>query len=185
MLYRVNAGFLPQSHWAQDTVEGGGRIVGEMCHFVDVFQFLAKSAPVRVTAVASPPAADAHAADNISASITFSDGSVGTLVYASQGDPSAPRERLEAYGDGSVAIVENYATARFTRCGTTRGMRRLSRDMGHNDEVRAYIDSIVAGGPAPIAFRDIVAATLTTFAIVESIRRGGAPVPVEVDSWLS
>lgn len=184
MMYRVNAGFLPQSHWAQDSVEGGGRIVGEMCHFVDVFQFLAKSVPVRVSAVAAQPPADVSAADNVSAMITFADGSVGTLLYSSQGDPAASRERLETFADGSVAIVENYAAAHFTRCGTTRGMRRLSRDMGHNDEVKRYIDTIVAGGPPPIPFRDIVAATLTTFAIIESLKRGGEPVAVDVDSWL-
>ncbi|HIJ83749.1 MAG TPA: Gfo/Idh/MocA family oxidoreductase, partial [Magnetococcales bacterium] len=173
--YRVNAGFLPADHWA-NTEEGGGRIVGEVCHFIDLFQFLAKSPPVRVhadcarDAVSSKPL---ELTDNLSVIVTFQDGSMANLVYTSLGDLSFPRERMEVYCGQSIAVLDNFKKLRLVRKGKGEDFNLFSRDMGINKEMATFIDALMSQNPqSPIPPQELCLTTLCTFKILEAIRTG-------------
>lgn len=179
MTYRVNAGYVPPDHWVHDPVEGGGRILGEVCHFVDLLQHLAGARACRVFAQTT----HTHNGyipdqDNVQVTISFTNGSTGIITYTAAGDLSFPRERLEVFADGSVAVVDNFREAVFTRRGRRKGMRRWSQEMGHRYEVEAFVEAVRQGEPAPIPFDEIVLTTLTTLQILESLRSG---LPVEID----
>ncbi|PYX87413.1 MAG: oxidoreductase, partial [Acidobacteria bacterium] len=105
--YRVNAGYLPADHWANDPEQGGGRILGELCHFVDFLMFLAGSAPVEVQAhsLANP---GQYSDDNMIVCLRFANGSQGTITYVANGDKSFSKERVEAFGGGAVAVLEDF-----------------------------------------------------------------------------
>lgn len=172
MNYRVNAGPLPLGHWLHDPREGGGRIVGEVCHFVDLLQYLTGSKPVRVYAEAAGSYnKNIPLGDNIEATIKFNDGSVGTISYSAVGDLSFPRERFEIFGEESVVVVDNFRKAVFVRKGKKSRMKKIGQDMGHKGEIMAFTEAVKTGRKMPIDFTEIVSTTLATFKIVESIRK--------------
>jgi predicted dehydrogenase len=105
--YRVNAGFIPADHWLNDPEQGGGRLIGEVCHFVDFLTFLAGSAPIEVQAhsLANP---GKFSNDNVVCSLRFADGSQGTISYLANGDKSYSKERVEVFGGGAVAVLEDF-----------------------------------------------------------------------------
>ena len=175
----VNAGFVPADSWVHDPVQGGGRIVGEVCHFVDLIQYLTGSVPVRVYAE-TVSAAGYRPSDNVAVTIKLSSGALGSITYVAGGDRSHPRERVEVFGGGAVGLIDNFQAASFTRQGRKERMRHWqSADRGHRAEVEALVAAIRQDGPAPVAFEEYVAATLTTFAIEDSLRQGQ---PVFVDT---
>jgi len=179
MTYRVNAGYVPPDHWVHDPVEGGGRILGEVCHFVDLLQYLTGARPCRVFAqTARGHNGHIPDEDNVQVTISFEDGSTGIITYTAAGDLSFPRERLEVFTDGSVVVVDNFREAVFTRRGKRKRMCRWSQDMGHRQEIAAFVSATREGGPPPIPFEEIVLSTLTTLQIKESLRLG---TPVEID----
>jgi predicted dehydrogenase len=176
---RVNAGYLPQTHWLHDPEVGGGRMVGEGCHFVDLLAHFASAPPTEVFAQALPDAGR-YRQDNLTVQIRFANGAIGTLQYLANGDKSVPKERLELLGGGSVAVIDDFRRATLTREGKTRtvGGRFPTQDKGHRAEVAAFVNAVHQGGPSPIAFRDLVASMRATFAVGESLR-AGRPVRVE------
>ena len=108
MNFRVNAGFIPKDHWTQ-TKAGGGRIIGEICHFIDLMQFFTDSEPVKVFAECIDSRNDKlKNDDNISITVKFSDGSVGNLVYTANGDKALPKERFEIFGGNMVFIIDDF-----------------------------------------------------------------------------
>jgi predicted dehydrogenase len=107
--YRVNAGYIPLSHWAQNPVLGGGRIIGEACHFIDLITFLVGAAPVSVSAHALPDGGK-YREDNVSMTFTFPDGSIGVVDYLANGDKSFPKERLEVFCESIVAVLDDYVS---------------------------------------------------------------------------
>jgi predicted dehydrogenase/threonine dehydrogenase-like Zn-dependent dehydrogenase len=149
MRYRVSVPPLPPQHWIHDPVVGGGRIFGEVCHFVDFLQFAARARPVTVFA-------QGFGADNVQVSMRFADGSVGSIDYFSVADPGLAKEHFEAFGGGRHVVVEDF------------------RDKGQAGEVRAFVLAVKTGGPMPIPFEQIIASTRATFAIVKSLRTGQA-----------
>lgn len=170
--YRVNAGFLAADHWIQDPEQGGGRIIGEMCHFVDLLMYLAGSEPRAVLAHALPNPGP-YSADNVVASMEFLNGSCATISYMSNGDRASGKERLEVFGGGATAILQDFRRLELSRNGKTQVVRSPWRqDKGHRAEWQAFITSIREGKTAPIPFREIVATTLTTFRISQSLRMG-------------
>ncbi|HEY8601370.1 MAG TPA: bi-domain-containing oxidoreductase, partial [Thermomicrobiales bacterium] len=176
---RVNAGDVPGDHWTQDMAIGGGRIIGEACHFVDLLQFLIGAPPLTVTAHALEAIGGA-ATDEAILTLTFADGSVGTVVYSGAGDRAFGKERIEVLGDGRVAILDDYRQLELVRDGKrTRQTERLRPDKGHRGEWEAIVAAARTGGPAPIPLREIVASHLATYAAVTSIREGRA---VSVDA---
>jgi predicted dehydrogenase len=115
ILYRVNAGELPAGHWSHDPAEGGGRVIGEVCHFVDFIQFLTDSLPVRVSAEAVPLNSGAgFLDDSVSIIIGMADGSIASILYVASGDPTVPKERIEIFCDKSVASIEDFKSGQFT-----------------------------------------------------------------------
>ena len=173
----VNAGPVPPDHWVHDPEQGGGRIVGEVCHFVDLIQYLTSSVPVRVHA--ETLASDGYKpSDNVVITLKMANGAVGSITYVAGGDKRYPRERVEVFGGGAVGVIENFKAATFTRSGRRQRTRNwLSLDRGHRGEVEALLNAIRSGGPAPVAFEEHVYTTLATFAIEESLRKG-EPVAV-------
>jgi polar amino acid transport system substrate-binding protein len=174
MTYRISAGRIPPDHWIQ-TGEGGGRVIGEVCHFVDLLQYFSGSDPVRVNTIAVDSEDSSLAPqDNILVSIEFEDGSVGSIGYFSEGGKALPKERCEITGGGRTAVIDN-----FTRVEFYAGSKRTKscRGKGHTEEMVEFITSLKTGTPA-IGMSSQISTTLATFAILESLETGQ---PVEVN----
>jgi predicted dehydrogenase len=172
MHYRVNAGPLPNDHWINDPDQGGGRILGEMCHFVDFLSFLCGASPVSVQArsLAAP-----GSEQDVVASIEFDNGSIGTISYLVNGDRAFSKERVEVFGGGSVAVLDDFRRLEFVRHGKKATSRSwLRQDKGHAAEWRAFSECIRTGAAPPIPFEEIAASTLVTIRIADSLRSGEA-----------
>jgi predicted dehydrogenase len=175
--YRVNAGALPADHWLNDPSQGGGRIVGEVCHFVDLLCFLAGSSPTEVE-TRSLPNAGAYSNDNVVCSLRFANGSHGAITYLANGDRSYSKERIEVFGGGRVGALEDFRRLELVRGGRRQVFRSfLRQDKGHRAELAAFVTAIQTGGVSPIPLNEIVTSMATTFALEES-RRSGQPVSV-------
>jgi predicted dehydrogenase len=172
MRYRINAGFIPSDHWVHDPVEGGGRILGEVCHFVDVLQYLAGAPPVRVHAESISGSERYRGDDNALLSLRFGDGSVGTIVYTAMGDARFPKEHIEVFGEGRVAALDDFRTLQLVRDGSVKRRRSANQDKGFREEIRRFLEAVQHGGPWPIPFEQSVATTRATLAALESLRTG-------------
>jgi predicted dehydrogenase/threonine dehydrogenase-like Zn-dependent dehydrogenase len=175
--YRVNAGFLSADHWLNDPQQGGGRILGEVCHFVDFLCFLTNSTPLKVE-THSLPNPGRYSNDNVVCSLRFADGSQGTISYFANGDKSFSKERIEVFGGGSVAVLEDFRRLELIRAGNKKVVRSLRQDKGHRSEWEAFVKAIQSGVDSPTPFGEIVTTTLTTFALEES-RSLGKPVVIK------
>ncbi|TDI93007.1 MAG: oxidoreductase [Caldithrix sp.] len=183
ILYRINAGNFPADHWYQDMEEGGGRIIGEVCHFVDFVQFLSDAKPVRVYAETISGNKSALNNDNVSILIRLSDGSTATITYIANGDPSFEKERVEIFGNKIVAVIENFGQTVVAASGKTKSFKTRGIQKGHHEELTAFVNAIRSDKPLPISFESLVLTTLTTFKIVDSIRTG-APVEIDLQAFL-
>ncbi len=170
MHYRINAGYIPLNHWVHDPAQGGGRIIGEGCHFVDFLAFLVGSAPVSVSALALPDNGKYHQ-DNVSMTFTFPDGSVGVVDYLANGDKSFPKERLEVFCGGGVTVLDDFRSLEMIRAGRRRLVRK-AQDKGWVGEWAAFSRAILAGGEPPIPYEQLVGVTKATFAVLESLQVG-------------
>ncbi|MDO8754906.1 MAG: Gfo/Idh/MocA family oxidoreductase, partial [Anaerolineales bacterium] len=169
--YRVNAGYLPLNHWTQDPDLGGGRIIGEACHFIDLITFLVGAPPISVTAHALPDHGKYYE-DNVSMTFTFPDGSLGVVDYLANGDKSMPKERLEVFCEGTIAVLDDYVSLVTVKDGKKKE-ERIAQDKGWKAEMSAFAEAIKSGGEAPIPYEQIIGVTKSTFAAVESIRKSG------------
>ena len=170
--YRVNAGQLPPDHWVNDREQGGGRILGEVCHFVDLLMFLAGSPVVEVEARAIGNSGR-YSGGNVLASVHFENGSVGTISYLANGDRAFSKERIEVFGGGSTAVLEDFRRLELVRGGRKETIRsRWHQEKGHRDEWDAFVRSVRSQSGAPIPFEEIVCSTLATFCIDESVSTG-------------
>jgi predicted dehydrogenase len=176
MHYRVNAGYIPLNHWTHDPEQGGGRIIGEGCHFIDFLAFLAGSAPVSVSAVALPDGGK-YREDNVSMTFTFADGSIGIVDYLANGDKSFPKERVEVFCGGSVAVLDDFRVLETVRDGKRKTAKLWGQDKGHFSEMQALVRAIRAGVP-PISYEQLIGVTKASFAAVESIRKNGERVKI-------
>jgi predicted dehydrogenase len=170
--YRVNAGAVPPDHWIHNAKEGGGRIIGEACHFVDFIGWLVDEAPVTVTARALDHDTDV-AGESMVIVITYANGSVGTITYVATGDPTQGKERIEVHGGGRSAALDDFRVlelCRNKRCYSVR--HRFTQDKGHRAECVAFVHAVVHGEQSPIPLDQIVATTRITFLAVESARSG-------------
>lgn len=168
--YRVNAGIIPPDVWVQDPEVGGGRIVGEVCHFIDFASFVIGSDPAEVQAMCvNTPNASLVAEDNVSIAIRYKDGSVAQILYVAVGATDLAKEYCEVYADESTAVMDNFCA---TVCMGKRGKKKLKgkQAKGFAEEISAFLGSIKTGGPAPIAFDSLVDTTACTFAVLESLR---------------
>ncbi|MEJ2010176.1 MAG: bi-domain-containing oxidoreductase [Acidobacteriota bacterium] len=173
ILYRVNAGRLPGTHWIYDPQQGHGRVIGEICHFVDMIQFLASSDPVEVQAWPMG-GTGGDAEDNLQVRVVLADGSCGDILYLSSGDSSVPKERVEVFGRERTAVCDDYKRSWFYRDSRSRSKSLFRQNKGHQEELQAFIDALTRDGKAPIPFGSLVLTTRTTFCIRESFRSGHA-----------
>jgi len=180
---RCNAGYIPPDSWVHHPQEGGGRIIGEVCHFVDLIQAITGGLPTEVH-VSAADGSLAYLRDNIAVSLKLDNGSVGSIVYAAAGDKSFPREYVEVLGRGAVATIQNFKSASFTQSGRTSKKRGLGVDRGQVDELETFFRHLREGKPQPVPMREYVATTLAIFAMEESITSGEA-AQIDVDGFLN
>lgn len=170
MHYRVNAGYIPLDHWTQDLEQGGGRIVGEVCHFVDFLTFLCGSLPTAVQAQALPNG-NRYRDDNLVATLTFENGSIGTVTYVANGANGLAKERVEASAAGRSAVLDNFRSLElYDGSRRTVDRARWRQDKGHRDQLAAFVDAVASGGPSPIPWTEIQHVTETTFDLVDALR---------------
>jgi predicted dehydrogenase/threonine dehydrogenase-like Zn-dependent dehydrogenase len=166
--YRVNAGYIPLNHWTQDPDIGGGRIIGEGCHFIDFITFLVGAAPVSVSAVVLPDGGK-YREDNVSITFTFPDGSVGVVDYLANGDKSFPKERVEVFCGGQIAALDDFRALETVENGRRKTIKG-TQDKGWQDEWIAFANAIRNGGQPPIPYEQLIGVTKATFVAVESIQ---------------
>jgi predicted dehydrogenase/threonine dehydrogenase-like Zn-dependent dehydrogenase len=181
--YRVNAGFIARDHWVNDAEQGGGRILGEVCHFVDFLTFLSGSLPIEVE-TKSVSSIGQTADENVIISLRFANGSLGTISYLSNGDRSYSKERVEVLGGGAVAVLEDFRCLELVRHGKKDAFHsRFRQDKGHRAELEAFAGAML-GGQVPIPFGEIVSSTLATLRASDS-RSFGRPLEVDTAAFLS
>lgn len=168
--YRVNAGALPLDHWVHDPAQGGGRIIGEVCHFVDFLTFLIGAPPTRVRTWGLPNRGR-YLGDNVHITLDFPDGSIGTIDYLANGDPAFPKERIEAFGGGRVAVLDDFRSLELVSGGKA-ARKKSGQNRGHREIWAAFTASIQEAEPPPIRYADLIGVTRSTFAAVDSLRTG-------------
>lgn len=173
MVVTVNAGSIPRDHWVQDPEVGGGRIIGEGCHFVDLLRFLAGASitGVQAASVGGSPS-DGIRGDKATFTLSFADGSIGTVHYLANGHRAFPKERLEVFCGGRVLVLDNFRRLYGYGWKGFREDRLWRQDKGHAAEVAAFLSAVEQGGPPPIPFDEIVEVTRATFQIERAIERG-------------
>ena len=176
--YRVSAGHLPPDHWTHDLQEGGGRIIGEGCHFVDSLAFLAGSPVVEVHATGyGDPQLPVEARDNVTITLRFANGSVGSILYVAEGSGRVPKERLEGFSGGRTAILDDYRELELFEPAGNQKKSERTQDKGHQDEIAAFIRG-AERGEFPVPIEEVANVSLATIAAVESLR-SGRPVRLE------
>jgi polar amino acid transport system substrate-binding protein len=173
ILYRVNAGRIPREHWVQDSEKGGGRIIGEVCHFVDFMQFVIGAPPISVFAESvSGNNSAAVNEDSVFITLRFADGSNGSIAYLAEGDSSLAKERVEIFGEGKAFVLDDFRRASLHRKGKEEQVALRSQDKGQLEQVKAICAMVLSGGPSPIGLDELAATTRATFRIRDSLRSG-------------
>jgi predicted dehydrogenase len=170
--YRVNAGPLPPGHWLNDPAVGGGRIIGEGCHFVDFLSFLTGDAVID-SVEARCAGRPRGPAEDVVIQLGFSDGSVGQVLYTAKGDPALGKERVEAHAGGASVVLDDFRSVEIVRGGKRKKITTGGK--GHAEEIAALIAAVRAGGPSPIAPSCLFATTRATLRVHEAIA-SAAPV---------
>jgi predicted dehydrogenase/threonine dehydrogenase-like Zn-dependent dehydrogenase len=170
--YRVNAGYLPLTHWLHDPAQGGGRIIGEGCHFIDFLTFLVGEPPLTVRATGLPDGGR-YREDNVTLTFTFADGSLGMVTYLANGDKSFAKERIELFCAGKVAVLDDYRSLETIVDGRRKQLRsRLRQDKGHQHEWEVFSQAIIQGQAPPIPYNHLIGVTRASFRAVEALRTG-------------
>ncbi|HEX9838726.1 MAG TPA: bi-domain-containing oxidoreductase [Anaerolineales bacterium] len=167
--YRINAGAIPLNHWTQDPEIGGGRIIGEASHFVDFITFLVGDSPISVTAHALPDNGK-YREDNVSMTFAFPDGSIGVVDYLANGDKSFPKERVEVFCGGMVAVLDDFRVLQIVRDGEKKEERLSAQDKGWVNEWKVFAKAVREGGAPPIPYEQLIGVTEATFGALESLR---------------
>ena len=174
--YRVNAGAVPADSWVFDPVEGGGRILGEICHFVDLVSFLGGAPPSRV--FAEEVGRDARSRQNVTVTVRLANDGVGVINYLATGDAAVPKEYVEVFGGGRTAQLDNFRRLSMFRDNRRRRQRLFNQAKGHAEEMAAFVKAVQGGGAMPIDLPSIVAVTVATFLIPRSLEQG---MPLSID----
>jgi predicted dehydrogenase len=169
---RVNAGYIPATHWTQDLVQGGGRLLGEGCHFIDLAMFLAGTYPVRVRTLALSDGGR-YRSDNFVVTLEFENGSIATIQYVANGNKSFGKECIEVFGGGLCARLDDYRSLEIVDArGRLRRKTRLRADKGHKAEWRAFLAHLNGQAPAPVPFEELVLSTRATLCARQSLESG-------------
>ncbi|HXR98593.1 MAG TPA: bi-domain-containing oxidoreductase [Terriglobales bacterium] len=162
--YRVNAGFIPAEDWIQSPTLGGGRIVGEACHFVDWISFVTNSLPASVYAASNRRSA---CQDEVALTLTMENGAVGVITYVASGSTSMSKERIEVFGAGKSAIVEDWQWAELASGSRKKKIRKPGK--GHVEEIQSWVAALRAGSAMPIAPESLLRTTAATLAVRQSL----------------
>lgn len=169
ILYRVNAGFLPKDHWTQDPGEGGGRVIGEICHFVDTILYLTDSIPKRLYAECIHSQNEAVTNfDTVNITLRFIDGSVAVVSYISNGDRSITKERIEIHCSNASAVMDNFTQLTLAQNGR-QSKKSSNGDKGHRNEVIEFMSAVQSNRPEIIPFESMLLTSKITFKILESL----------------
>lgn len=175
LMGRINAGRLPQGSWLLDPEEGGGRILGEACHFVDLFQFWTESSVVDVHAASlRAPGGIPSGEENASITLRFADGSLGTLLYLSEGSARVGKEFYEVHGGGRSAILDDFRLLTLYSGTKKKVLRSRTQDKGHTRELEHFFERVSNGARPDLSFESCVHTTEVMFRVVEGLR--GKPV---------
>ena len=168
--YRVNAGAVPLSHWTQDPSVGGGRILGEACHFFDLLAHLAGARITRVHGESfAPGARPAWSVDDACFALSFANGSAGTVGYWASGEKSFPKESLELFGAGFSARMDDFRELVLAGPGGRKVLRARAQDKGHAEEMRLFARAARGEGPAPIKVAELLDSTRATILAARSL----------------
>ncbi len=170
MVYRINAGAIPADSWIQDSEIGGGRIIGEVCHFIDFLSFISGSLPNSVYATAMKDPLSLN--DVLNISLSYQNGSIGSISYFANGDKGFPKERVEIFSNGSTAVIDDFRSLSIYAHGKKKGKKLLSQDKGQKTEVKRFIEAILNGTEEVIPFNEIYSTSLVTYIIIKSISSG-------------
>ncbi|PDW02023.1 bi-domain-containing oxidoreductase [Candidatus Viridilinea mediisalina] len=173
LVYTVNAGAISANHWTQDALVGGGRIIGEGCHFVDLLRFLVGH-PIREVVARSMGAAPGLAVreDKMTLTLSFADGSLGTIHYFANGSKQFPKERIEVFSGGRILSLDNFQRLRGYGWPGLRGQHLWRQDKGHAAELAAFVARVRQGGTWLIPWEELQEVSLVTFSAVEQSREG-------------
>ena len=164
---RCNAGFIAKSSWVQQA-ENGGRIIGELCHFVDWARAVV-GCPMQTLNASALADSGRYSQDNVTVTIGFEDGSIANLIYVANGDRAVAKEYFEVFCGSAIAQLDDFKTLRLSRNGKTETLKK-TRDKGHRREMELTLQGMQEGKDAPITFEELVQVTQATFAVLESTR---------------
>lgn len=174
MNYRINAGKIPSDTWIQDMEIGGGRIIGEVCHFIDYLTWLNSSLPISVFATSLPDVENNN--DTLNIQLTFANGSIGVVSYYANGPKSLPKEYIEVFQSGKAGVLNNFKELQVFGKKTIK-KKLFNQDKGQSVMVTEFINSLLKGGGSPISFEEISAVTKACFAVIDSLKTG---MPVKI-----
>jgi predicted dehydrogenase len=167
----VNAGIIPPEHWTQDSAVGGGRIIGEGCHFIDLLRFLAGSSITTFQAASMGQAPGMVVAeDKASITLRFADGSIGTIHYLGNGHKSFPKERLEVFAGGRILQLDNYRRLQGFGWPGFRKMNLWRQNKGQQACAAAFVQALEQGGEAPIPMDELMEVSRVSIQIAEALR---------------
>lgn len=176
MTYRINAGFIPLEHWVHDPAEGGGRVIGEVCHYLELMAHLADSDPVSVYAKGVPARGGKYSSDdNVVITVAFGDGSLGTILYTAQGSKAFSRERLEIFCGDCVAAIEDFRSLTWVQGGRRRQTRLMAQELGFREELEQFFK------PGRACARDLNRALRVSLASIRARESLEAGVPLDVE----
>lgn len=171
IIITVNAGEIPADHWTQDLEVGGGRIIGEGCHFIDLARFIADSKIVSVQAMKMGIPGEESLEDKVTMQLSFEDGSIATILYLANGHKSFPKERVEVFAGNKILTLDNFKVLEGYGWKAFTKFKTRSQDKGHANGVKAFVDAVKTG-VTPIPIEEIYEVTEATFDIVDQLRGG-------------
>jgi len=176
MIYRINSGVIPKDTWIQDMEIGGGRIIGEVCHFIDLLTYMNGSLPQKVAASAIP---DHHGHnDTVNILLTFENGSTGVVAYYANGAKDLPKEYIEIYASGSTAIINDFKELKIYGKGNTVKKKLMNQDKGQKGMVESFFNGVKGEGRMPISFEEIYAVSKATIHVLTSLKDGGQQIEI-------
>ena len=170
--YRVNASKINESHWVQDPDIGGGRIIGELCHFIDLVNFIVNKKVLNIYCSGIRSNKEIKLIDDLIANIEYEDNSIGSITYVSNGSQSLFKEYIEVYGGGITIVIKDFKTYEIYKENSTKKVNLRKQDKGQFNEINEFIDNLIKNGKSPIPFKQIYNSTSNTFSVIESLRRG-------------
>lgn len=170
--YRINAGYIPLNHWLHDPLQGGGRIIGEGCHFIDFMTFMAGSLPVSVSACALPDGGKFRQ-DNCVVTIRFADGSLGTMTYLANGNKAFAKERVEVFSGGKIGVLDDFRSLELVSDSSRQMVRsRFTQDKGHQAAWQNFLKAVTQTGEPPIPYDQLIAVHKACYAAMRSLISG-------------